>query len=132
MNAIKLAYKAGFLASPWQWVGAGLHIDLTLHTLVHWVIADGVFARRGGAGAASTSLMSANISKEDAGAWALTVILKIKRCDLVKMDALLLCPLGAAELHTARHIKSGSLLFKASAAAADIRGAPGALRVAFN
>lgn len=48
------------------------------------------------------------------------------------MDALLLCPLGAAELQTAYHIKGGSLLFKASAMAADIRVALGALRVAFN
>lgn len=48
------------------------------------------------------------------------------------MDAWLLWPLGAAELHTAHRIKGGSLLFKASAAAADIRGAQGALRVAFN
>lgn len=48
------------------------------------------------------------------------------------MDAWLLCPLGAAELQTAHRIKGGSLLFKASAMVADIRGAPGALRVAFN
>lgn len=48
------------------------------------------------------------------------------------MDVLLLCPLGVAELWTAHHIKGGSLLFKASAMAADIRVAPGALRVAFN
>lgn len=76
--------------------------------------------------------MNANISKEDAGARALTVILKIKWCDLVKMDAWFLCSLSVAELQTAHHIKGGSLLLKASAMAADIRGAPGALRVAFN
>lgn len=38
----------------------------------------------------------------------MTVILKIKWCDLVKMDALFLGPLGAAELHTPRHIKGGA------------------------
>lgn len=36
------------------------------------------------------------------------------------MDAWLLGPLGAAELHTARRSKGGSWLFKASATAADI------------
>lgn len=40
-----------------------------------------------GVGVASTALISSNISKEDTGPCALTVILKIKRCDLVKMDA---------------------------------------------
>lgn len=48
------------------------------------------------------------------------------------MDAWLLGPLGGAELQTVHHIKGGSLLFKASATAADILGAAGALRVAFN
>lgn len=43
------------------------------------------------------------------------------------MDVWLLCPLGAAQPQTAPRIKGGSFLFKASATAADIRGALGSI-----
>lgn len=66
MNAIKLAYKERLLPSPWQWVGAGLSTDLTVLTLVWRMVADG-FLREEEGRAASKSLMSANILKEDAG-----------------------------------------------------------------
>lgn len=94
MKAIKLACKAGCRPAPLAAGGTrpGLQICTPSSTEPLTTGSCG----EGRPGEASTSLMGANISMEDTGAPAMTVILKIKWCDLVKTDALFLGPLGAA------------------------------------